>query len=62
MTKCLLARLAKWKTIHDDFHCVEESITDLSSGIIRGRLPGGVAIQDLLMRLGLMSTGVLVYS
>ena len=30
--------------VHDDFHGAGESTTDLSQGIIRGRIPGGVAI------------------
>lgn len=44
--------LAKWNTVHDDFSCVEESIPDLSSGLVRGRTwrrgyPGSVNVLSL---------------
>lgn len=36
--------LDKLNSINDDFHEVGESTTDLSMGILRGRILGGVAI------------------
>ena len=36
--------LDKLNTLHKDYHGVGESTTDLSSRILRGRIPGGVAI------------------
>ena len=31
-------------TLHKDFHGVGESTTDLSTKIVQGRIPGGVAV------------------
>ena len=31
-------------SLHDNFHGAGESTTDLSHGIVRGKIPGGVAI------------------
>lgn len=36
-------RLDKLNTVHNVFHGTGESTTDLSAGIVRGRIPGGVA-------------------
>ena len=36
--------LDKLNTLHPDFHGAGESTTDLSTGIHRGRIPGGVVI------------------
>ena len=36
--------LDKLNSVHNDFHGAGESTTDLSAGIVRGRIPGGVAI------------------
>ena len=36
--------LDKLNSVHNDFYGVGESTTDLSMGILRGRIPGGVAI------------------
>ncbi len=34
----------KLNTVHNDFHGAGESTTDLNTRILRGRIPGGVAI------------------
>ena len=36
--------LDRLNTVNDNFHGAGESTTDLSMGILRGRIPGGVAI------------------
>ena len=36
--------LQKLNSVHNNFYCAGESTTDLSMGIVRGRIPGGVAI------------------
>ena len=36
--------LDKLNTVHNDFHGAGESTTDLNTRILRGRIPGGVAI------------------
>jgi len=36
--------LGKLNSVHEDFHGVGESTTDLSMRILRDRIPGGVAI------------------
>lgn len=36
--------LDKLNSVHEDFYGVGESTTDLSMGLIRGRIPGGVVI------------------
>ena len=36
--------LYKLNSVNNDFHGAGESTTDLSMGIVRGRIPGGVAI------------------
>lgn len=36
--------LDKLNTVHTDFYGAGESTTDLSTRVVRGRIPGGVAI------------------
>lgn len=46
MQETFLAKqdLEKLNSLNDNFHGAGESTTDLSMGIVRGRIPGGVAI------------------
>lgn len=39
-----LQDLEKLNSLHKDFHGAGESTTDMSSRIVRGRIPGGVAV------------------
>ncbi len=36
--------LSQLSSLHPDFHGAGEATTDLSRGMVRGRIPGGVAI------------------